>query len=116
MSDTDPDRPGPNPVPGPEPAFPARHRRAPSRPVINPPTEVPPIGAPGAGCASSRIRMQWEARPTGWAVKRIDDEDLRDGIGSRLEADEADLLEQADVAVSDDVLDEEMDEREEDDE
>ena len=49
-------------------------------------------------------------------MKRIDDEDLQDGIGSRLEADEADLLEQADVAVSDDVLDEEMDEREEDDE
>ncbi len=34
-------------------------------------------------------------------MKRIDDEDV-DGIGSRIEADEADLLEQEEVAVSDD--------------
>lgn len=48
-------------------------------------------------------------------MARIDDE-VSD-IGSRTEADEADILEQDEVAVSDDILDEEADgERETDDE
>lgn len=40
-------------------------------------------------------------------MKRIDDEELPPEIGTNPEADEADLLEQEEVAVSEDVLEEE---------
>ncbi len=47
-------------------------------------------------------------------MKRIEDDDLVSGIGSNLNANEADLLDQEEVAVTDEVLEDEMDsEREE---
>jgi hypothetical protein len=49
-------------------------------------------------------------------VKRVDDE-LPDEVGTNLEADEGDLLEQEEVAVTDEMLDDEADgEREDEDE
>jgi hypothetical protein len=42
-------------------------------------------------------------------MKRIDDEELPPEVGANLEADEADLLEQEEVAVTDDVLEAEED-------